>query len=144
MDHQAEASFDGAPQSIARARSFVGSILASWDLEDLSDVAILLVSELASNAVEHAQSDFGIRVGLDPPHLLVEVHDRSTQPPILHIPRPADSRRRGIMIVEALAARWGYRPTEEGKVVWFRLDFQASGPSDTGETEKPSGSSEDE
>jgi anti-sigma regulatory factor (Ser/Thr protein kinase) len=107
-------------------------------------VAILLVSELASNAVEHAQGGFGIRVVFDPPQLLVEVHDRSTKPPVRRDPRPADSRRRGIMIVDALAASWGYRPSEEGKVVWFRLDFQASGPSDTGETEKPSGSSEDE
>jgi hypothetical protein len=107
--------------SAGLARRFVEATLAAWDLDDLNDVACLLTSELASNAVRHAGTAFWVTMDLDLSELRVEVADLA---PLL--PVPGEFRNdlrsgRGLLMVEALASRWGVAIRDEVKAVWFCL-----------------------
>jgi anti-sigma regulatory factor (Ser/Thr protein kinase) len=89
---------------------------------DTSDVAELLVSELVTNAQEHAGGPAVVDVQVDDRSLRVAVAD---QDPTIPIPREltADAERgRGLLLVAALASRWGATPAARGKSVWFELD----------------------
>lgn len=116
-----EMEIGGDLQAVRNARAFVSDTLAAWELEELTDVAVLLTSEVVTNAIKHARSAFLLAVQHDPSQLLVEVQDRSTERPIRkQAPAEAESGR-GLMLVEALASHWGSRLVEGGKVVWFTL-----------------------
>src|ERR1700685_1482598 len=89
--------------SAGLARRFVEATLAAWDLDDLNDVACLLTSELASNAVRHAGTAFWVTMDLDLSELRVEVADLA---PLLPVPgefRNDPRSGRGLLMVEALA-----------------------------------------
>jgi anti-sigma regulatory factor (Ser/Thr protein kinase) len=105
------------------ARAAVHDLCARASVEtDTADVAQLLVSELVSNAHEHAGGDALLDVAVDDCCLRVDVVDESPQVPA---PRPAggdDERGRGLMLVEALSSRWGATPWPSGKTMWFELD----------------------
>ena len=58
VGNRVEATFEGNPASVRVARDFVAATLAAWDLDDLSEVAALCTSEVATNAVRHAGSTF--------------------------------------------------------------------------------------
>lgn len=92
---------------------------------DLLEDALLLVSELVTNAVLHGQADVVLRVRADPPGIRVSVHDAGNGWPELRGP---DSNHhavggRGLRIVDAVASSWGVEPSDPlpGKVVWFEL-----------------------
>ena len=105
--------------SIPLARRFVdASLPASCRTDDVT----LLVSELASNAVRHAGSPFTVAVGCDASTVRVEVADASPVLPAPQEPPVEAVTGRGLMIVEALARRWGVETTEAGKAVWFEVD----------------------
>jgi anti-sigma regulatory factor (Ser/Thr protein kinase) len=89
---------------------------------DTADVAALLVSELVTNAHEHAGGPAVVDVVVDGRSLRVAVEDED---PTLPAPRGIDvedERGRGLMLVAALASRWGTALTGRGKSVWFELD----------------------
>ncbi|MFG1657614.1 SpoIIE family protein phosphatase [Micromonospora chersina] len=115
----------------AAARALVRSVLAEADLHELLNEALLLTTELTTNAVEHARTELDIEVEADPAGLTVTVTDfaagpvdellvgvRSTTSDITEVAE----RGRGLLLVDHFASRWGttYLPT--GKGVWFRLD----------------------
>lgn len=102
------------------ARRFVTATLASWALEQ-TDVA-LLVSELATNAVLHARSDFTVTIHARGDRIRVEVGDRNARlPSPASVPAAAYSGR-GLMIVQELAAAWGVEShADDGKTVWFEV-----------------------
>jgi len=125
---RAEQNFEGHSASVHAAREFVAATLAAWDLDDLSEVACLLSSELAANVVRHVGDHYRLAVEVEPPELLVEVMDSSERTPVLHhSPEDAQSGR-GLVIVEALAHRWGTRLLEKGKSVWFTLLLRPASP----------------
>ncbi|NUT45872.1 MAG: ATP-binding protein [Saccharothrix sp.] len=109
--------------SSARARQVVGAAGSAWGLsEDTIDDAALVVTELVSNAVDHATGPVGLTVTRTDSGLRIEVADRSSAPPQ---PRPVQvdsARGRGLIIVAALSRSWGSSPTSDGKVVWAELD----------------------
>jgi anti-sigma regulatory factor (Ser/Thr protein kinase) len=78
----------------------------------------LLGSELATNAVVHARTEYEVTVLVSEDLVRVEVWDLDPQLPLA---RSADGRPggRGLPLVEALAYRWGAETRPEGKVVWF-------------------------
>jgi anti-sigma regulatory factor (Ser/Thr protein kinase) len=89
---------------------------------DTREIAELLVSELVTNAHEHAGGPAVVDVQVDDRSLRVAVAD---QDPTIPIPRKmtADAERgRGLLLVAALASRWGAAPAAHGKSVWFELD----------------------
>ena len=109
---------DASTASIRKARVFVDVTLSAWDLHGLREPAVLLTSELATNAVVHARTPFRVTVMLDD-DLTVEVSDGSEVLPRLE-PVPIDGESgRGLLLVSRLADRWGSRPEERGKTVWF-------------------------
>lgn len=107
--------------SARRARRLVGEVLAGAGLEDLEDVALLLVSETVTNAVIHAATDVELLVVAEGGCLRVEVSDGSpVLPGVRHYDEVATTGR-GVGLVEVLATAWGVEQTTGGKTVWFTL-----------------------
>ena len=113
-------TFDCDPSSIAEARAFVRDSLGGQS-ERLLDRAELLVSEIATNCVTHARSEFEVAVHRGAV-IRVEVRDLDRRMPALGSPSPDDTSGRGLLMVEAVASAWGVTPGEDGKSVWFELD----------------------
>lgn len=120
------------PQVVGAARALVRSVLDFWDCDDPDDAGALLTSEIVTNAVRHAagvlamQFDLSLVDGM----VRVAVEDSTSAPPV---PRAANVDAiggRGLLLVEALAARWGSIPTGRGKIVWFEFPVRrrASAP----------------
>ncbi|MFH8407144.1 PAS domain S-box protein [Streptomyces sp. NPDC018019] len=111
----------GEPSSVPEGRHFLLRILKSWGLAALADTALLLASELVTNAVRHARGPLTLRVWYSVRELGVEVSDGSTPRPRARLADNAEENGRGLMLVEALADAWGTRPGTVGKTVWFTL-----------------------
>lgn len=124
MGHRADLECEGNQDAVRRVRAFVADQLLSWGAEDLADAARLCTSELATNALLHARSPFRLAMTMEPPELLVTVHDDSPAPPKLTQAPDDATYGRGLRLVQAMAADWGWQPTNAGKAVWFRLKQQ--------------------
>jgi anti-sigma regulatory factor (Ser/Thr protein kinase) len=110
-------------QGVQRARRFLRGWLSAWNLEALDDEAQLLLSEIVTNALVHADSDVDLRIRRYPDYLRVEVRDSDPHPAI-NVGSPGEDQAeggRGMMIVSALASTWGNSPSGRGKTVWFEL-----------------------
>ena len=126
------------PAAVPWARRLLGQTLREWELTGLSDTALLLVSELVTNAFkasaactrpgrEPAQRGFiGLAVHRLDTCLLLEVWDASPAPPVLQEPDPATESGRGLLLVEALSSKWGQEPAAGGKVVWCEVELPAA------------------
>jgi anti-sigma regulatory factor (Ser/Thr protein kinase) len=116
-------SFPRRSESIGQARRFVREVLGDGPPETI-EAAELMVSELATNSVQHAQSAFEITIagsGGSGGSLRVEVRDCGAGEPTLRSPTPREPRGRGLRIVEALSTSWGIDPGPTGKTVWFTM-----------------------
>lgn len=120
MGQLCEIDMDGATSSIRKARSFVDVTLTAWKLDSLRERAVLLTSELATNAVLHARTPFRLSVALDE-DLTVEVTDGSPELPLVESEPLDGDRGRGLLLVSELASSWGTRRETVGKTVWFSL-----------------------
>ena len=78
--------------------------------------ALIVVDELVTNVVTHAESDSVVVAVLDDMRLRLEVHDSDPTPPVAVEPTSAGGL--GLLIVAAHSDSWGWRPTEYGKRVW--------------------------
>ncbi|HEY0517604.1 MAG TPA: ATP-binding protein [Solirubrobacteraceae bacterium] len=116
--------FAGEPTGVSAARRFVREQLVGRDTE-LVEAAELLTSELASNCVRHAGSDFEVAVRSRDP-VRIEVRDHGGGKPTVLSPTPEEPTGRGLAIVEAMSDRWGVIPTARGKTVWFALGETAA------------------
>jgi anti-sigma regulatory factor (Ser/Thr protein kinase) len=90
------------------------------------ETAELLLSELVTNAVQHAQVPPGreieVRYELSDHRLRIEVADASGSQPVQRTADDDDERGRGLLLVDSLAAKWGVSLRDAvGKVVWFEL-----------------------
>ncbi|MEU9093943.1 ATP-binding protein [Streptomyces sp. NPDC048428] len=108
-------------RSVGAAREFVREALADWGFGEVrADDVLLCVSELATNALVHAvPPGRGYRVMLwlrDEGQVRVEVHDSGDGEP--GVREPDGESGRGLVIVDALADRWGVGERVPGKVVW--------------------------
>lgn len=112
--------FEPRAAEVRAARRFAVGTAVSWGL-DPSGVETV-VGELAANAYAHARTPFTVRLGLNEESLLsIEVADESdTMPRAVHAP-PDSLGGRGLVMVEAVAATWGVRRVDDGKVVWAEL-----------------------
>lgn len=120
------------PRSVGRARNLLREQAGSWRLPpEMTDVAVLLLSELATNAVRHAGASPGreisARLAVEGRTLRVEVSDASDSPLRPMRAAECDETGRGLSIVATLADDWGThpRPCGIGKTVWFELGLHA-------------------
>lgn len=112
------------------ARQATRSAVAAWGLGYLADAAVLLVSELVTNAVQHAGPDPSatvLRLEYSGRWLRIEVHDTSPHGPRPRTPDWLDESGFGLLLVDALAAKWGVQQTTQGKAVWAELDARPGG-----------------
>ena len=111
------------PAAAAEARRQVRAAIAAWKSSVDTDVAVLLTSELVTNAVKHSAAvTLGVRCTRD--RLRVDVHDTSPLPPVLMDVTAEDEAGRGLALVTDLSTEWGFYRTPMGKVVYFTLAFQ--------------------
>ncbi|MDQ0598188.1 serine phosphatase RsbU (regulator of sigma subunit) [Streptomyces canus] len=104
-----------------RARRLVRRTLSRWGLEELSDSAELLVSEIVTNAVRYASRPITVRL-LRTHVLRCEVTDDEPRLPVLGQARATDEGGRGLYLVNRVARHWGASRLSTGKIVWFELD----------------------
>ncbi|MEU4623831.1 ATP-binding protein [Actinoplanes sp. NPDC023801] len=108
--------------SSRHARDVTTDACLRWDLPELIAPASLVVTELVANVVDHAGTMMTLRLSLRPRYLNVAVRDGSHDPPVAAGPASLEaSRGRGLLLVTELAYRWGYLPSQDGKVVWAAL-----------------------
>ena len=113
------------PAAAAEARSQVRAAICAWDVPVDPSVAILLTSELVTNAIRYETGEtVTLAISCPGGRLRVEVHDTSC-----FVPVPVDASvdaetGRGLMLVDTLSAEWGCYPTPAGKAVYFTLAFQ--------------------
>lgn len=114
--------FSSHPTSAAAARRFVLAVLAAWPVEAAdTDAVLVCTDELVTNAIVHVASEIDVVVRWEDGVVRVEVHDRSSRPPLRQVhPVDADGGR-GLHLVEAMAERWGVANVDGGKAVWFEV-----------------------
>lgn len=117
------------PRSVGRARALLREQAADWKLPDtVTETAVLLLSELITNAYRHAHVSPGREIRAhcsldDDGRLYVSVTDASDTMPRFRNPSPEDESGRGLILVTLLADEWGTRPRPNGigKTIWFAL-----------------------
>lgn len=128
---RAAASFEPVGRSVATARSFVRDTLQGWGFADIVDDAVVLTSELVTNAVVHAgtaadvlclRSDDGVRIEVADHYPEREI---PLQGAAITMSSPDREGGRGLQLCAALASRWGVDYTPTQKLVWFQLDLPA-------------------
>jgi anti-sigma regulatory factor (Ser/Thr protein kinase) len=119
---EASTQFPSDPASASAARSFVAEILEEWgDGVYVLETAVLLTSELVTNAILHARSPVTVAVSSTNGTVRIGVDGDGEQDPIRQAGSDALGGGRGLHVVEALADRWGTTAGGSGKTVWFEL-----------------------
>ena len=113
--------FATEPSSAALTRGFTAGVLQGAGWADQTDAAVLLVSELVTNAVRHARGPCALVVTLRDDEVEVAVEDGDPRVPAPRPGEPLDDGGRGFLLVEALADDWGVRQLPGGKATWFVL-----------------------
>lgn len=108
-------------RSPSSARRFVQETLERWDCGQLLDVVTLLVSELVTNAVVHAESSVEVAVQLRPDTVRIDVMDEDPTVPTARHARPEELSGRGLALVETLSSEWGVEARDNGKSIWFEV-----------------------
>lgn len=128
---RAAASFDPVGRSVATARSFVRDTLQGWGFADIVDDAVVLTSELVTNAVVHAGTSADVLCLRSDEGVRIEVADRYPEREIplqasaVNMGSPDREGGRGLQLCAALAGHWGVEYSPTHKQVWFQLDLPA-------------------
>ncbi|WUL81300.1 ATP-binding protein [Streptomyces sp. NBC_00343] len=118
-------TFPAVEESAEAARMLVKIALAAWHLEDLTDSGVLIVTELVANAVKHTNTR-SIRVVISRPSerfVRIGVVDKARVIPEIVESDDDDllASGRGLLLIDALAERWGTDMHRWGKQVWAEL-----------------------
>jgi hypothetical protein len=117
------------PAAAAEARGQVRAAICAWEAPIDASVAVLLTSELVTNAIRQEPGKLvTLAITCSCGELRVDVHDTSRALPVL-VDAPADAETgRGLMLVATLSSQWGFYPTLAGKAVYFTLAFEPDLP----------------
>ena len=116
VDHELPSQMSSVPI----ARDFVRSALHGYQ-EGMVEDAQLLVSELVTNAVRGNAGPVRLRISVGDGRAAVTVTDRSPGVPRLGKPSWDSNGGRGLLLVDAVAASWGWDEASPGTRVWFEL-----------------------
>jgi anti-sigma regulatory factor (Ser/Thr protein kinase) len=113
--------FDDKLTEIVAARRFAEEAVGGGH-HRLPDV-LVIVSELASNAIRHAGTGFTLAIEGAPEHVRIEVADHGGGWPVpVERNGAPSSGGMGLQLVDALSDRWGTMERPGGKVVWAEVD----------------------
>jgi anti-sigma regulatory factor (Ser/Thr protein kinase) len=121
-NEQVETQLPSLVTTPSTARAFLRNALQTWKLDGLGEITELLADELVANVVRHVGQPMTVRAIRNEGHIRVEVDDPSPEPPVLVHPDAETVRGRGVLLLDALASRWGTETRPHGKTVWFELD----------------------
>jgi anti-sigma regulatory factor (Ser/Thr protein kinase) len=108
--------------SVGIARRFVSRLCRQASLPgEICDAAVLLTSEVVTNAIVHGKTLVTIAVRVTAFEVRVEVADGSLRMPAIRAAKLDDEGGRGLLIVLAVASRWGVQERVDGKTVWFEM-----------------------
>ncbi|MFC5171099.1 SpoIIE family protein phosphatase [Streptomyces mutomycini] len=122
--HQAD------PQGLSEARSIVRQALRDWGLAVLADDAELVTGELLVNVLLHTEGGAVLTLEVLPEpvrRIRLSVQDRSSVWPRRREPGETSTSGRGLLLLDAVAERWGVEPRGEGKAVWCEIGPTSSG-----------------
>ena len=118
------------PEAAKAAREFTATTLRDWQLDDLVQEAVLIASELVTNAIRHGRCCVGTDDGVElawqrqAARVICMVTDRSPLPPLLSSADQDAESGRGLQVVQALAAAWGWMMlSATSKAVWAALSI---------------------
>jgi len=126
--------FPAEPIKVSEARRLAFDTFVQCGMDaDQAELACLLVSEVVTNVVLHTSSargtllgqDFELRIRKGHTSVWVEVFDHDLRLPRIRMASENDEGGRGLYLVDQLAERWGSRPTDWGKAVWFEMPIQS-------------------
>ncbi|KOG77511.1 ATP-binding protein [Streptomyces varsoviensis] len=126
----ARRDFPGELRCVGAARRFISQYLRGSRYEPLLDDVVLLVSELAGNAVVHTRSGnrdgtFTVLLLPTPSALRISVLDQGGRK-VPHVRHGRGERGRGLGLVAAIADRWGTEGDGGGRTVWFEVSPPAA------------------
>ena len=115
----AECALTDPAGGLAVVRRFARLTLMAWTCDSVVDAALLLLTELATNALQHGAGRPVLRLSVGAGHVRIEVFDDDPAPPVRR-PPGADGGW-GLALVERLSLAWGTARHGLGKVVWCAL-----------------------
>jgi anti-sigma regulatory factor (Ser/Thr protein kinase) len=123
--HVRRVRLPAGPIAAPEARSQIRAVINAWDVPVDSGIAVLLTSELVTNALRREPGEtVTLAITCSSAQLRIDVHDTSRLLPVL-LEAPADAEAgRGLMLVASLSDQWGVYLTPAGKAVYFTLAFQ--------------------
>ncbi|MFG3138866.1 SpoIIE family protein phosphatase [Streptomyces sp. NPDC048211] len=125
--HQAD------PEGLSDARTIVRQALTDWDMAELADDAELVTGELLVNVLLHTEGGAVLTLEVLPEpvrRVRLSVQDRSSAWPRRRTPGETATSGRGLLLLDAIATRWGIEPRGEGKAVWCEIGPAAPPTSD--------------
>jgi anti-sigma regulatory factor (Ser/Thr protein kinase) len=116
-----EVRFPGRANAVAQVRRMIAETLPNLD-PAIAESVTLMASELATNAVQCADTDFTVTIERLPRRIRVAVSDLGPGEPIMRAPTPTEPTGRGLHIVDRLSDSWGVQyARRRGKTVWFAV-----------------------
>ncbi|MGP4083147.1 ATP-binding protein [Streptomyces sp. KR55] len=128
--HSTRRQYPTHPASVPLARAQVRELLEGQGLKEGESedaaIAILVVSELASNAVLHGDEErpFSVSAALYGDVICISVRDSARQAPLKGTAQEGDTNGRGLFLVHAYSRDWGWRPEVVGKTVWAEINVK--------------------
>jgi anti-sigma regulatory factor (Ser/Thr protein kinase) len=120
--YQFETTLPFEESSVSASRDCVRDVLRSVRLAIPPDVALLLTSELVTNAIQFGQPPVVLSIVVDD-GLTISVSDSESSVPVRRPVEPLSQRGRGLLLVGSMADRWGVEDFDgTSKTVWFQMD----------------------
>jgi hypothetical protein len=126
-DVRLQAEFPPVAASAGEAREMARQALVRWGLNtaEEKETTLLLLTELISNGVRHANTELSLLITYDGSLLHVGVSDHDSHLPPQTAASPDAHQGWGLRLVSILSSEWGTSVNTDGKTVWFELNVQA-------------------
>jgi Histidine kinase-like ATPase domain len=127
--HQRRVGLSREPAAAAEARSQVRAVIRAWKVPVDPYIAVLLASDLVTNAIVHGNGEtLTLAIRCSRSHLRIDVYDTSRSLPMAVVEPAHAETGRGLVLVAALSAEWGSFHTPAGQAAYFTLAFQPDLP----------------